>query len=173
MATPSDYEPSITPAEFVASWRQTLDLHPGVSLSKSSILKSPNISDMDNHPFEQDDWSHYGDESCAVTDPVSPRRAREDSYAIESRVSVEYLQNPTPYASNVLINTVFNDLDTRAKGIEDQFKRQQIWNKDIQWGINIFAEGLPRLQALKDTITALEAKLHILTKSRVGEVLEF
>lgn len=49
--------------------------------------------------------------------------------------------------------------------MEDQFKRQENWNKDIQWGIDIIAEGLPRLQALEDTITALEAKLYLLMES--------
>jgi hypothetical protein len=57
--------------------------------------------------------------------------------------------------------------------MEDQFKRQKSWNKDIQWGIDIVAESLPSLQSLEDTIAALEAKLDILVKSRVGEIWEF
>jgi hypothetical protein len=43
--------------------------------------------------------------------------------------------------------------------MQEQFKRQQNWNNDIQWGVDIVAESLPRLQALEGTIAALEAKL--------------
>ncbi|KAJ5146617.1 uncharacterized protein N7515_001181 [Penicillium bovifimosum] len=131
---------------------------------ESSTLKLPNISNTGNRPPEQDDWAHYDDEDCTVTDAVYRVRASEDSYAMESRFSVDHLQDRPPYASKVLINTVFNDLGTRAKGMEEQLMRQQIWNKDIQWGVNVFAEGVPRLQALKDAITALEAKLDILNQ---------
>lgn len=104
MATLSDYEPSIVPAEFVASWRQTMDPHP-----ESSTLNLPNISDTGNQLLEQDDWSHYDDEDRAVTDAVYRGRAGEDSYAMESRFSVDFLRNRPPYVSKVLINTVFNE----------------------------------------------------------------
>ncbi|KAJ5449480.1 uncharacterized protein N7458_005929 [Penicillium daleae] len=164
MATESAYERSVSPAEFVASRYQTLDLRPEVFLSKNSILGSPNTIDTDNLPLGQNDKSQYGDD-CAARDSVCRSRNEGDRYAMESRFSVEYLHNRPPYVFQVLMHTIVKDLDTRAKSMEEQFKRQQNWNKELQWGIDIIAEGLPRLQALEDTITALEAKLDILMES--------
>jgi hypothetical protein len=106
MATLSDYEPSVSLAEFVASRHQTLDLRPGFYLSKDSILGSPNTIHTDKRPAEQDDKSQYGDEDCAATDAVCRRRTRRDRYARESRFSVEYLQNRQPYMSQVVMDTI-------------------------------------------------------------------
>jgi hypothetical protein len=56
------------------------------------------------------------------------------------------------------------------RGINEQFIRQKIWNRDIQWGINTFEEGFLRIQALNDTITALEERIDTLIEGRAGEV---
>src|SRR5947209_3562758 len=107
MATESDYEPSVTPAGFVASRHQTADPHPGISLSKNSILRSQNAIDIDNRPLGQNDNSQYGDDRAA-TDKVCRSRARGDSYAMGSRFSVEYLHNRSPHVLQVLMDAIVN-----------------------------------------------------------------
>ena len=104
MATESDYEPSVTPAGFVASRHQSADPHPGMSFLENSILRSPNAIDMDG----QNDNSQYGDDR-AVTDKVYRSRARGDSNAMGSRFSVEYLHNRSPHALQVLMDTLVNE----------------------------------------------------------------
>lgn len=108
MATETDYERSVSPAELVASSHQTLDFCPEVSLSKTSILGSPNTIDTDNRPLGQNDKSQYGDD-CAAKDSVYRSRIEGDSYATKSRFSVEYLQNRPPYVFQVLLHTIVNE----------------------------------------------------------------
>jgi hypothetical protein len=92
MATVSHYEPSVAPAEFMATWHQTLDLRPGASSPKNSNLRSLNTIDMDNLPLEQDDKSQYGDEDCAATDALGKTAM---AWSPDSVSNLYRIDNPT------------------------------------------------------------------------------
>jgi hypothetical protein len=53
----------------------------------------------------------------------------------------------------------------RFRSIAEQLKRQQVWNNDIQRGIDVIADDLQRLPALEETIIAIETKLDMLIGS--------
>jgi hypothetical protein len=108
MAAKSDYERRVPPAEFAASRHQTLDLRPAVSLSKNSILGSPNTIDTENCPLGQNDESQYGDDGAA-TDSVYRSLTEGNSYAMEPQFGVEYLRNRPPNAFQVLMDTIVNE----------------------------------------------------------------
>jgi hypothetical protein len=53
--------------------------------------------------------------------------------------------------------------ESRSKGIfrgmDEQIKRQQLWNRDMQQEINTASKDHSRFRALEETVAALEAKL--------------
>jgi hypothetical protein len=107
MATMSDFESNIAPADFVGSWRQKRDRNPVTS--QSSLLNFPNSSNTENRLLDQDNWPHYGDETPNVMNTRDDIQARENKDTTEPRFSRGCLQNWPQYVSKVLFNTIFEE----------------------------------------------------------------
>ncbi|KAJ5288106.1 hypothetical protein N7478_003792 [Penicillium angulare] len=162
-----EYEPSIAPATFTATWRENFNSQQQQASSVYSSPVSPASDAGEDCAFEYD-----------VQSPGSPRDG--DYVAAEEAENTDWehaspslalngiddLQRDTSEVSIALVGTFIRDPDLGVRLMDKKFGQQDAWNGRIQKYMEDALETHHKIDLLEKQVAALQAKLSALNNNK-------
>ncbi|KAF3403955.1 hypothetical protein F1880_010298 [Penicillium rolfsii] len=173
MAITHGAESGETSSGLYTEWLQMFPAKPRRTSDIYDIPKSAIASPEEDCAFEYIDEQSGTEEHQDAMDEDHREQTDEEDLTMETlggacngngAIPGDRLRDPR------LISKVFTDLDSRVRGVEEQFLEQNAWNGNMQQSMETMAHGYDEIQTLKKAISALEDQVAALSVNRGSTV---
>ncbi|CEJ62684.1 hypothetical protein PMG11_11177 [Penicillium brasilianum] len=166
-------EPDETSMGLYAEWLQMFPPKPSRPSDIYSMPESAAASPEEDCAFEYTDGQSCVEEHQDTMEEDHQEQTEAEDQTADT-LGVAYDGNGTIPGDMLrdprLMSKVFTDLDSRVRGVEEQFLEQNAWNGNMQQNMENMAHGYDEIQNLKKTIATLQEKVAALSLARNGTV---
>ncbi|KAJ5291538.1 hypothetical protein N7478_000789 [Penicillium angulare] len=161
----SEYEQVFTPTNFSAEWRRMFKPTIRQRSSVYSIPLSEVTSEQEDCPFEHDiEEPQQGtnvemryEDQCGLSEESGLARHA----SLEREEYVKTRQELIPNIPRELLDTfaTLKSLDVRMQMMEEQCRKQDLWNETTQKDMEALAKSFNKVGELESTVAALEGQV--------------